>query len=552
MAAPPESSSAPATPSPLAIPIFRAVWIASMASNFGGLIQSVGAAWSMVRLSGSPQLIALVPVSISLPILLFALLAGAIADNLDRRKVMIAAQSFMLLVSLGLSICSWAGVLSPWLLLGFTFLIGTGMALNGPAWQASVGDMVPRPALRSAVALNSMGFNVARSVGPAIGGVIVAAWGASAAFAINAVSYLGLIAVLLRWRPVREVRTLPREPMGAAMAAGVRYVAMSPHLTTALVRTALFGSAASAIPALNPLIARDMVGGGAVTFGILLGAFGTGAVLGAGASGRLRSAWSNEAIVRMTAVAQVLATLVTALSHSLLLTAPALMLAGASWLLSLTTFNATVQLASPRWIVARALSLYQMSAFGGLAVGSWLFGLAAEYEGVRGALFVAAAWQVASGLLALRWPLAKVDDLNLDPTTNWREPETAVPVEPRSGPVVIMIEYRIAAGDVAAFLAEMSERRRVRRRDGAYDWTLLRDLGEADLWIERYRVPTWVDYVRHNQRRTHADSANFERILALHRGPGGPRIHRLLESHPGSPRRAPGPQEMADPVADPA
>ncbi len=223
-----------------------------MASNFGGLIQSVGASWMMTSLAASPQMIALVQASTTLPIMLLSLWAGAVADNLDRRRVMLAAQGFMLFVSIVLAVCAWAGWLSPWLLLSFTFLIGCGTAINGPAWQASVGDMVPRSVLPSAVALNSMGFNIARSVGPALGGAIVAIAGAAAAFLTNALSYIGLIAVLARWKPDYAPRLLPRETLGLAMAAGVRYVRMSPSLRTVLIRAALFGIAASAVPAMMP------------------------------------------------------------------------------------------------------------------------------------------------------------------------------------------------------------------------------------------------------------------------------------------------------------
>ena len=544
---------APAPPSPLALPIFRAVWIASMASNFGGLIQSVGASWMMTSLSPSPQFVALVQASTTLPIMLLSLWAGAIADNLDRRIVMLAAQGFMLLVSVALAACAWGGVLTPWLLLGFTFLIGCGTALNGPAWQASVGDMVPRAALPGAIALNSMGFNIARSVGPAVGGLIVAAAGAAAAFLANAVSYVGLIVVLARWRPVEPPRRLPRERMGDAMGAGIRYVAMSPNIRVVLVRAALFGLAASAVPALMPLVARDLITGGPLVYGVLLGAFGIGAVGGALASGRLRHRLSNEAIVRVASLALALGAATTGASRGLVLAIPALMLAGAGWVLALSTFNVTVQMAAPRWVVARGLALYQMAAFGGMAAGSWTFGLVAEYRNVTVALLAAAAVQAAGAFLGYLLPLPQVEDLNLDPLNRWTEPQTIVPIEPRSGPVVVTIEYRVDPADIHAFLAVMGERRRIRRRDGARHWSLLRDLGEEDLWIERYHVPTWLDYVRHNHRRTQADAENSERIHSLHKGPDGPRAHRMIERQTGSlpAMRSPSPRELADPMTDP-
>jgi MFS family permease len=523
-----------ASRSPLALPIFRAVWLASMASNFGGLIQSVGASWMMTSLTASPQMIALVQASTSLPIMLLSLWAGAVADNLDRRKVMLAAQLFMLVVSVTLAVGAWSGILTPWLLLIFTFLIGCGTAVNGPAWQASVGDMVPRSALPSAVALNSMGFNIARSVGPAIGGVIVAAAGAAAAFLTNAVSYIGLIVVLARWRPDLPPRRLPRERLGVAMTAGVRYVAMSPSIRVVLLRAALFGIAAAAVPAMMPLVARDIVAGGPLTYGLLLGAFGVGAVGGAFASARLRRRFSTEWIVRGASIALAAGAALTAATGFLPLTLVALAIAGAGWVLALSTFNVSVQMASPRWVVARALALYQMAAFGGMATGSWMFGLIADHHGPEIALCAAACFQLVGVVAGLWWPVPGISDANLDPQDRWREPQTAVPVEPRSGPIVVTIEHRIAEADIAAFLSAMGERRRIRRRDGARHWTLLRDLEDPQLWVERYHVPTWLDYVRHNQRRTQADAANSEALRRLHIDGADPVVHRRIERQTGS------------------
>src|SRR5690554_370991 len=238
---PPDPAQRPTALSAMRYPIFRRVWFASVSSHFGGTIQSVGAAWLMLSIAQSANMVALVQASVTLPVMLFSLVAGAMADSFDRRRMMLAAQVFMLVVSVALSVCAWLGVITPWLLLLFTFLIGCGAAFNSPAWQASVGDMVPRGELPGAVAFNSMGFNIARSVGPAIGGAIVAAAGAAAAFAINAVSYVALVVVLARWRPKRSPRPLPREALGGAMAAGVRYVAMSPAVRTVLGRAAVFG-----------------------------------------------------------------------------------------------------------------------------------------------------------------------------------------------------------------------------------------------------------------------------------------------------------------------
>ncbi len=524
-----------------------------MSSNFGGLVQAVGASWLMTTLSESPQEVALVQASTALPIMLFSLMAGAIADNLDRRIVMLCAQFYMVAVSLLLALFAFNDWLSPWGLLGFTFAIACGTALNNPAWQASVGDMVPRAALPGAVALNSMGFNMARSVGPAIGGAIVAVAGAAGAFLTNALSYIGLIVVLLRWHPEQKPRDLPRERIDTAMAAGLRYVAMSPNLCIVLLRGCLFGAAAAAIPALMPVVARDLITGGPLTYGILLGAFGIGAVGGALASGRLRARLSTENIVRVASVALVLGGIVTGLSRSMMFSVPALMLAGSGWVLALSTFNVTVQLSTPRWVVGRALSLYQMATFGGMAAGAWGFGSVAESHGVTTALLAAAALQAAGGLVGLILPLPRYGDEDLEPLDSFREPETVVPVHARSGPIVITIDHRVAEANIPAFLVVMNERRRICRRDGAHRWTLLRDLGEPDLWVERYHVATWLEYVRDRQRRTRADRENSDRIRALHIDGHAPRVHRMIERPVGSASsdHLPGGREAGDPMTDP-
>lgn len=547
-------SSAPRSAlAPLRHPVFRAVWFASLASNFGGLIQSVGASWMMTSIAPSPDMVALVQASTTLPIMLLSLAAGAIADSWDRRLVMLCAQSFMLAVSAALAAFTWAGWITPGLLLGFTFLIGIGTAFNGPAWQASVGEMVPREDLAGAVALNSMGFNIARSVGPAVGGFIVAVAGAAAAFGANAASYVGLIYILARWRPQRAPRLLPRERLATAMGAGLRYVSMSPGIRVVLLRSAVFGLGASAVPALMPLIARDLIGGGPLTYGLLLGAFGLGAVGGAVLSGRLRHALSTESVTRWSTAGFGLAAAGAGLSPALILTMLALGVAGAGWVIALSTFNVSVQLSAPRWVVARALALYQMSAFGGMAVGSWLSGLAAAQWSVQIALVGAGAAVLAGIGLGLLFPLPDEQGLDLDPLRTFSEPATAVDIEPRSGPVVVTIEYRIAREDVLEFLAAMAERRRIRRRDGARHWTLLRDLHDPEVWMERYHTPTWLDYIRHNQRVTKADAAIGDRLRALHRGAEPPRVHRLIErqtgSLPGS--RFLGAREMAAPLTDP-
>lgn len=498
------------------------------------MIHTVGAAWHMASITGSPAMVALVQASVMMPIMLLSLITGALADSFDRRRMMIAAQSFMLVNSLALAICAALGVLSPWLLLAFTFLIGCGTAANTPAWQASVGDLVPRHELPSAIALNSMGFNIARSVGPAIGGMIVAAVGSATAFAVNTGSYIGLIAALTRWHPQRSTDPLPRQPLASAIAAGLRYTAMSPPLLAVLARGGMFGLAACSVLALLPLVARDLLGSGALTFGLLLGSFGAGAVAGAAVGAKLRARLKTEAVIRIACLAWVIGAVIVAVSRTLPLTLIALVPVGAGFLITLSTFNITVQLTSPRWVVARALSLYQMVTFGGMAAGSWVWGAVASRTDIGTALLVASAAQLLTILVGARVPLADGQGLNLDPVSRWHEPETNLPIERRSGPIVTSIEYRISQEDVDRFLALMVERRRNRLRNGVQKWTLLRDLADPETWIERYNSPTWLEYIRQNVRTTHTDHAISEEIRALHRGPGRPVVRRRLERQPAA------------------
>jgi len=538
--------------SPLALPIFRAVWIASLVSNFGGLIQSVGASWMMTSLGGSPQMVALVQTSTSLPIVLLSLLGGAIADNLDRRRVMLVAQIFMLSVSLILAVGSWTGFLSPWVLLASTFLIGCGTAINGPAWLASVGDMVPRSALPNAIALNSMGFNIARSAGPAIGGLIVAVAGAATAFLANAVSYIGLIGVLARWKPDVPTRALPPESLRAAIGAGVRYVAMSPAIRQVMLRAFLFATAGSAVSAMMPLVARDVLKGGPLTYGFLLGSFGIGAVGGALFIGKLRRHVSTEVMIAIAAGAMTIGEAAIGLSTFLGPTMCALALAGAGWVIALSTFNISVQMASPRWVVARALAICQMAVFGGMATGSWLCGVIADAHGPIVALQIAALVQVVGILAGWRRPLTAISDANLTPQDWWKEPDIALSIEPRSGPIIIEVEHRVPVENVPHYLAAMGERRRIRRRDGARGWSLMRDLGSSELWIERYHVATWLDYVRHNQRRTQADTANSELLASLTTPGSRSIVHRRIERQTGSlPASLQTDDEIREPMTDP-
>ena len=520
---------------PLREKTFRRVWAANQISSFGGLVQGVGAAWMMTSLTTSASLIALVQASMTLPIMLFSISAGALADSYDRRALMLVAQVFMLAASIALTVTAFAGWMTPWSLLSCTFLIGMGTALNNPAFQAGLGDFVPREHLPEAVSLNSIGFNLMRSVGPAIGGIIVATAGAVTAFAINALSYLPLIAVLILWRPNRRQDPIPRESFGPAVSAGIRYVSMSPNLLTVMARGMIFGFGAICLLALLPLIARDLLQGGAVTYGVTLGLFGLGAVAGGLMNARIRQKIRGETIVRLAFVGFAVAVLTLSFSRSLWFSLPALSVGGACWVLALSLFNVTVQLSSPRWVVGRMLSFYQMATFGGMALGSWSWGAAAGAIGLPAAMQMAGLCLLIGTFMGLRYRMPEFGTVDLDPLDKFKEPSLRLDLRGRSGPIMVMIDYVIDPADIPAFLSTMADRRRIRRRDGARQWVLLRDLEHADRWTESYHVSTWDDYLRHNMRRTKADAEVSARILRLHRGAAPPQVHRMIERHSAFP-----------------
>jgi MFS family permease len=514
---------------PLEHQTFRNIWLASIFSNLGGLIQGVGAAWMMTSITTSENMVALVQASTTLPIMLFSIVAGAIADNFDRRKVMLVAQFFMFTVSAMLAAFAYLGWITPWLLLAFTFLIGCGTALNNPSWQASVGDMVPREDVAGAVSLNSMGFNLTRSVGPAIGGAIVAFGGAGAAFTANAASYVALVTALIRWQKPEIQSALPREEIGQAVVAGLRYVSMSPNLLKVFLRSFVFGFSAVAILALLPVVARDIMGGGPLTYGLLLGGFGLGAVGGAYSNAWLRERLSSESIVRYGFAGFALSEAAIGVTSNMVLTGIAVIVAGGCWVVVLSLFNTIVQLSTPRWVVGRAISFYQTATFGGMAIGSWVWGVLAEGYGTDTALLIAALVVAGGVLVGLLLPMPVFSSLDLDPLNLFREPELHLDIVPRSGPIAIQVTYQIRDEDLPEFLKLMAERRRIRIRDGAQAWALMRDLERPQFWTETYHTPTWVDYVRHNTRRTKADAENFERLRELHQGKGLPEVRRMIE-----------------------
>lgn len=375
---------------PFRFPAFRAIWTANMLSNMGSMIQSVAAAWLMTRLTDAHWLVALVQASTTLPIMLFGVFAGAIADNFDRRRVMLTAQIGMLIVSGVLAFVTWQKAITPFGLLALVLLVGVGTALNGPAWQASVRAQVGREDLPHAISLNTVSFNLARSVGPALGGLLISIWDISLAFALNALSYCVLIAVLLRWKP--ELARPARSPMLRGIADVVRYCATTPSLRNVLVRGAAIGVGVAAYQALLPLVVRERLHGDEVGFGMLLGAFGIGSILFALPVSKVRRRFGSEAVVGAGTFAFATASLTLALSHSVAPAVPAVLLAGAGWVVVMTTLNVAMQVRSPDAILGRCLSIFQATIFGGMAVGAALWGAVSDWLGLQAALLIAAGW----------------------------------------------------------------------------------------------------------------------------------------------------------------
>jgi MFS family permease len=521
---------------PLRHAVFRRIWLASLVSNLGILIQGVGAAWAMTQMTSSADKVALVQTALMLPIMLISMPAGAIADMHDRRIVALVSLSIALVGATSLTVLAWLDLVTPNVLLALCFIVGSGMALFGPAWQASVSEQVPAETLPQAVALNGISYNIARSFGPAVGGIVVATAGAVAAFAVNAVLYLPLMVVLFLWNRTHEPSRLPRERLNRAMVSGARYIANSPSIRIVLIRTLVTGLIGGSVSALMPLVARDLLHGGAQTYGIMLGAFGMGAVIGALNITEVRKRLSGEAAVRACAISMAGAIAAVAFSKSAVLTAIALVLAGGVWMLAVALFNIGVQLSAPRWVAGRSLAAFQAAIAGGIAVGSWGWGHLTDYAGVETALLVSAGLMLLSPILGIWLRMPPVGARNEAASEVLADPEVRLSLTGRSGPLVVEIEYRVAQDNARLFHNVMQEVQLSRQRNGAYGWSIARDIADPELWTERYHCPTWMDYLRQRNRATQSERALHQRAIDFHLGPEPIRVRRMLERPFGSVR----------------
>jgi MFS family permease len=506
---------------------FTVLWTATVVSNIGGWMYSAASAWLMTTLDPNPLAVSLVQVATSLPTFLFALLAGALADIVDKRRLLIVVESFITLSSTALAVFVWLDLITPGRLLLLTFLVETGAALTAPAWQSIVPQLVRRQDLPEAVAANSVGVNVSRAVGPALGGVITAAWGIAAPFWANAGSNLGSIGGLLWWRaPQTGQRRLPTERLVSALQTGMRYARHSRHLRATLLRTVGFFLFASAYWALLPLVARDRIAGGPRLYGILLGVIGASAIAGAFALPRLKRELGPDRLVAAGAVGTAGALLLFGLARNPATAIAASVLAGISWIAVLSSLNVSAQFALPEWVRGRGLAVYMTVLFGTTTLGSAIWGEVASAAGLPTAHFLAAAGALLAVPLTWRWKLQTASGMDLTPSMSWPAPIVTGHVGNDQGPVMVTVEYRISPKDREAFLTALEGLGHERRRDGAYAWGIFEDISDRSRFLETFFVESWLEHLRQHERVTNADRMLEDRILHLVQGT--PKITHLI------------------------
>lgn len=512
---------------PLRSRIFRLLWVGQLASNIGTWMQTVGAQW---MLTGGPHdtvLVALVQTASSLPIMLLALPAGALADLVDRRKLLLGTQFALVVTSGALAAMTLAGRTSGWQLLGFTFALGCFGALSMPGWQAIQPDLVPRRLLPQASALGGININLARAVGPALGGLLVAAAGPGWVFAVNALSYLGVGFVLIGWRPSTGAAATGSERFLPAMRIGARYVLNRRAVRRILGRVLAFAPGASALWALLPVLAVTRLHTGPGGYGVLLGAIGVGAVLGAFALGRLRASFTPNQLVLAAALVYAAATAAVAFSGSLVVAVVVLPLSGIGWIITLSNLNAAMQLALPAWVRARALAVYLLVFQGSMAIGAALWGVLAAAIGAVPALLCAAVVLVLGAVSALRWPLPDTERYDAAPSVPWPEPMLVHAPEPDDGPVLVTVSYHVLPDAERRFLRAVARLRGVRRATGAASWSLYRDPVDPDSYLELFVVDSWAEHLRqHDQRQTVDDGEVHRTVLDCLQRP--PDVRHLL------------------------
>ena len=523
--------------SPLRHSLFRMLWMATVVSNVGTWMHSVSAAWLMTSLAASPTMVALVQAATSLPVFLVGLPAGALADIVDRRQLLLWTQGWMLVTAAALGVVTLVGGTTPWALLTLSFALGLGSAMNAPAWQAIVPDLVPRSELSAAVALNGVGVNMARAVGPALGGLLIATVGTGAVFLLNAASFLGVMVVLYRWQRPPSASPLPPEHVLGAMRAGMRYVRYAPALDAVLMRVGSFILCGTALWALLPLVAQQELGLSAIGYGGLLGCLGLGAIAGAVLLPSIRQRVAINILVAGATGLFAMTTLSLAYGQHLVLLSAAMMAGGVAWMVLVSTFNVAVQTAVPAWVRARALAVYTLVFQGGMAAGSAVWGVIAAHLGIPMAL-LGAALGLLVGLIAMgRYRLQSAEGVDLTPSLHVHEPVVVRQPHPEDGPVLVLVEYRIAPEHTHEFVRAMRAVCRVRRRDGAIRWGLFGDTADLGRYMETFVVASWAEHMRQHERMTVMDREVQNRASAFHIGDAPPVVSHFVSAYAWADKR---------------
>lgn len=513
---------------PLRSPTFRNLLVADVASDVGTFMQSVGAAWMMVSLNAGPLYVALTQTASALPFFLLALPAGAIGDIVDRRKLILFTETWMAAVAIVLAGMTLAGRVSPVLLLVLTFALSAGDAIESPTWRAVLPELVSKEDLAAAAALNGIEFNFARAIGPALAGVVIAVANVGTAFLVNAASFLGVIFVIVRWKRPRHQRTTPPESLNGAMVAALRYVRFSPAIRTLILRSGILMFFASGLLALLPLVAHT-VSSSPLGYGVLLGCFGLGAVLGALVMQRARARWSSEAVVSGGVMIFGLMTVATGSFRALPILGAVMLVGGGAWIVFISLFNVLILNHTPDWVRARVLAVSMLAFQGAMAAGSALWGALANKTGIHAALMWAGLGTMVSTLtgLFLKLPDSAVD---LTPWIHWRLPtvlnQDPATADADAGPILVTIEYDVDAEKVPAFIKAINKFGRIRRRDGAYRWGIFRDLERPDRYLEIFLVDSWAEHLRQHERSTGEDRLVSEQVQSHTRGE--PTVHHLV------------------------
>jgi predicted MFS family arabinose efflux permease len=482
-------------------------------------MSSVASGWLMTSLDANAFIVAMVQVASSLPMFLFAIPAGALADIVNQRRFLIVGESSITIVSAAFAALVWLHLITPASLLLFSFVVTVGSAMTAPAWQAVVAKLVPKPDLPSAVAANSVGINVSRAIGPALGGVIIAALGIAAPFWLDAFSNVGVIAALIWWRsPKRSATALPPEPFGSAIRTGLRYARYNTHLRATLIRTVAFFIFGSAYWALLPLVARTQIGGGPALYGVLLGAIGASAVGGAFLLRRLREKLGADSLVAAASLGTALATALFSFARHPTTAIVASVIAGASWIAAVSSLNVSAQVALPEWVRGRGLAMYVTVMFGALTVGSAIWGQLAAVAELPAALLFAAAGAAIGIPLTWRWKLQTGANVDFSPSMQWPDPVTTHAIEADRGPVLVTVEYRIDPKNRIAFLHALGQNSHERRRDGAYDWGIFEDPADDGRFIETFLTDSWLEHLRLHRRVTKADRISEEAVARFQVG----------------------------------